>query len=133
MKTSSKIQVAIPDKYCIARPDPVVVADPVVVGREVVTMDNKMFDEWMASVQEMDGIIKGQKKPTRRFEFPDPEVKAIRERMGVSQDRFAMILGVSKRTVENWEQGRRHPTGAARSLLKIVEADPQHALEALRA
>ena len=95
-------------------------------------MDDKMFDELMASVQEMDGIIKGQKKPTRRFEFPDPEVKAIRERMGVSQDRFAMILGVSKRTVENWEQGRRHPTGAARSLLKIVEADPQHALEALR-
>ena len=95
-------------------------------------MDNKIFDELMASVQEMDGIIKGQKKPTRRFEFPDPEVKAIRERMGVSQDRFAMILGVSKRTVENWEQGRRHPTGAARSLLKIVEADPQHALEALR-
>ena len=44
-----------------------------------------------------------------------------------------MILGVSKRTVENWEQGRRQPTGAARSLLKIVEADPQHALEALRA
>jgi len=96
-------------------------------------MDNKIFDELMASVQEMDGIIKGQKKPSRRFEFPDPEVKAIRERMGVSQDRFAMILGVSKRTVENWEQGRRHPTGAARSLLKIVEADPQHALEALRA
>jgi len=96
-------------------------------------MDNKMFDELMASVQEMDGIIKGQKKPTRLFEFPDPEVKAIRERMGVSQDRFAMILGVSKRTVENWEQGRRQPTGAARSLLKIVEADPQHALEALRA
>ena len=96
-------------------------------------MDNKMFDELMASIQEMDGIIKGQKKPTRRFEFPDPEVKAIRERMGVSQDKFAMILGVSKRTVENREQGRRHPTGAARSLLKIVEADPQHALEALRA
>jgi len=52
--------------------------------------------------------------------------------LGVSQDKFAMILGVSKRTVENWEQGRRHPTGAARSLLKIVEADPEHALQALR-
>ena len=60
-------------------------------------------------------------------------MKAIREKMGVSQDKFAVILGVSKRTVENWEQGRRHPTGAARSLLKIVEADPQYGLEALRA
>lgn len=96
-------------------------------------MDNDMFDELMASVQEMDDIVKGQKQPVRRFEFPEPEVKAIREKMGVSQDKFAVILGVSKRTVENWEQGRRHPTGAARSLLKIVEADPQHALEALRA
>lgn len=96
-------------------------------------MDNDMFDELMTSVQEMDDIVKGQKQPARRFEFPEPEVKAIREQMGVSQDKFAVILGVSKRTVENWEQGRRHPTGAARSLLKIVEADPQHALEALRA
>lgn len=96
-------------------------------------MDNDVFDELMTSVQEMDGIVKGQKQPTRRFEFREPEVKAIREKMGVSQDKFAVILGVSKRTVENWEQGRRHPTGAARSLLKIVEADPQHALEALRA
>ena len=96
-------------------------------------MDNDMFDELMASAQEMDGIVKGKKQPARRFEFPDPEVKAIREKMGVSQDKFALILGVSKRTVENWEQGRRHPTGAARSLLKIVAADPQHALQALRA
>ena len=56
----------------------------------------------------------------------------MRESMGVSQDKFALILGVSKRTVENWEQGRRHPTGAARSLLKIVQANPQYALETLR-
>ena len=96
-------------------------------------MDKDMFDELMASVQEMDHIVKGKKKASRSAEFPDPEVKAIRERLGISQDRFAVILGVSKRTVENWEQGRRHPTGAARSLLRIVEADPKHALEALRA
>ncbi len=70
---------------------------------------------------------------SRRFEIPDPEVKAIRDRLGVSQDTFAIILGVSKRTVENWEQGRGHPTGAARSLLWIVAADPEHALRALRA
>ena len=96
-------------------------------------MSNDMFDESMTSVQEMDGIVKGQKLPTRRFEFPEPEVKAIREKMGVFQDKFAVILGVSKRTVENWEQGRRHPTGAARSLLKIVETVPQHELETLSA
>ena len=63
--------------------------------------------------------------PTRRFEFPEPEVKAIREKMGVSQDKFAVILGVSKRTVENWEQGRRNPTGAGRfKSLEAVELLP---------
>jgi len=96
-------------------------------------VDKESFDELLKSVRQMDDIAKGKKRASRKFEFPDPEVKAIRERLGVSQDKFAMILGVSRRTVENWEQGRRHPTGAARSLLKIVEADPEHALQALRA
>jgi putative transcriptional regulator len=81
----------------------------------------------------MDAITKGKKKASRSFNFPDPEVKGIRENLGVSQEKFAMILGVSKRTVENWEQGRRHPTGAARSLLRIVEADPKQALQVLMA
>ncbi len=96
-------------------------------------MDKDAFDELLKSVEEMDAIAKGKKRASRRFDFQGPEVKAIRDRLGVSQDKFAMILGVSKRTVENWEQGRRHPTGPARSLLKIVEADPEHALQALRA
>ena len=96
-------------------------------------MDNNMFDELLTSVQQMDQIVKGRQKASRSFEFPDPEVKKIRERLGVSQEKFALLVGVSKRTVENWEQGRRQPTGAARSLLKIVDADPQHALRALSA
>jgi len=93
-------------------------------------MEKGMFEELMSSVQEMDAIVKG-KEASRSFEYPESEVKSIREKMGFSQDKFALVLGVSKRTVENWEQGRRHPTGAARSLLRIVEADPQHALRAL--
>lgn len=94
-------------------------------------MDKNSFDELLASVEEMDAIAKGTSKPSRTFEFPDPEVKAIRKRIGVSQEKFALLLGVSKRTLENWEQGRRHPTGPARSLLRVVEADPEHALKAL--
>ncbi len=46
-----------------------------------------MFDELMKSVQEMDGIVKGQKQPTRLFEFHEPEMKSIREKMSVSQDK----------------------------------------------
>lgn len=96
-------------------------------------MDNDMFDELLASVEQMDEIVAGKKRVSRRFEFPDIQVKEIRDRLGVSQDKFAMIIGVSKRTVENWEQGRRQPTGPARSLLKIVDADPVAALQALTA
>ena len=41
-------------------------------------MEKNMFDELLTSVQEMDAIVKGQKKTTRNFDFPEPEVKAIR-------------------------------------------------------
>ena len=60
-------------------------------------MDNNMFDDRVASVQGMDATIQGQCTPTRRFVYPEPEVKAIREGMGISQDKFAVILGVNKR------------------------------------
>lgn len=90
-----------------------------------------MFNELLESVQQADNIIKGQSTAARIAEFADPAVKAIRTKTGLSQSRFASLLGVSKRTLENWEQGRRHPTGPARALLKIVEADPEYALKAL--
>ncbi len=94
-------------------------------------MNDEMFKELLGSVQEMDAIAKGKKKPPRTFRHQEPEVKVIRERTGLSQSRFAQIIGVSKRTLENWEQGRRRPTGPARALLKIVESDPDGALRAL--
>jgi putative transcriptional regulator len=94
-------------------------------------MKDKMFNELLEGVKEMDQIQRGRKKPSRQFEIKDPEVKAIREQTGLSQAHFARLIGVSKRTLENWEQGRRHPTGPARALLKIVESDPKSAVEAL--
>jgi len=68
-------------------------------------MNDEMFNELLDSVQQMDEIVKESKKASRTFDFPDPEVKAIRERLGVSQEKFATILGVSKRTLENWSRG----------------------------
>ena len=47
-------------------------------------MKNEMFDELLASVQEMDEIVKGKKDVSRVFEFPEPEVKLIREKVGPS-------------------------------------------------
>ena len=94
-------------------------------------MDETDFDALLASVEEMDQIVRGQKKPSRVAEFDEPEVKEIREQTGLSQVRFAAMIGVSKRTLENWEQGRRHPTGPAKALLRIVKSDPKHAIKAL--
>jgi putative transcriptional regulator len=94
-------------------------------------MNDKIFKDLLDSVQEMDRIAKGRKRASRRFTFKEPKVKRIREQTGLSQTRFAGLIGVSKRTLENWEQGRRNPTGPARALLKIVEADPKGAVRAL--
>lgn len=90
-----------------------------------------MFSELLESIQEMDEILTGSATPARVTKFSEPEVKSIRERVGLSQSRFATLIGVSKRTLENWEQGRRHPTGPAKTLLRILDADPEHALKAL--
>lgn len=54
-----------------------------------------------------------------------PAVAQIREKTGLSQARFAELLGVSVRTLQDWEQGRRAPSGAARTLLLIAEKDPK--------
>ena len=94
-------------------------------------MNKAMFQELLESVEQMDEIVEGKKNPSRKFEFPEPQVKEIREKVGLSQGQFARLIGVSKRTLENWEQGRRHPTGPAKALLKIVEIDPERALKAL--
>ena len=54
-----------------------------------------------------------------------PAISSIREKTGLSQSRFAELLGVSVRTLQEWEQGRRMPSGAARTLLLIAERNPR--------
>jgi len=58
-----------------------------------------------------------------------PSVSAVRERTGLSQVKFASLLGVSVRTLQEWEQGRRAPSGAARTLLMVAAKNPQALLE----
>jgi putative transcriptional regulator len=53
-----------------------------------------------------------------------PPALAARERTGLSQVRFAELLGVSVRTLQEWEQGRRQPSGAAQTLFKVAERHP---------
>ena len=54
-----------------------------------------------------------------------PAVAAVREGTGLSQSEFAQLLGVSVRTLQEWEQGRRAPSGAARTLLRIAAKNPR--------
>jgi putative transcriptional regulator len=58
-----------------------------------------------------------------------PDVASIREKTGLSQSKFAALLGVSVRTLQDWEQGRRAPSGAARTLLMVANRNPRALLE----
>jgi putative transcriptional regulator len=63
--------------------------------------------------------------------FQGAELGVIQERLGLSQTLFAGLIIVIKRTLENWEQGRRRPTGPARALLRLLDNDPEYALRTL--
>jgi putative transcriptional regulator len=58
-----------------------------------------------------------------------PSVASVREKTGLSQSRFAELLGVSVRTLQEWEQGRRAPSGAAKTLLLIAAKNPRALLD----
>jgi len=64
----------------------------------------------------------------RELKQPAP-AKEIRAQLMISQVAFAGLMGVSVRTVQDWEQGRREPSGAARTLLRIVQQHPEVFLE----
>ena len=53
------------------------------------------------------------------------EAAQARSRTGLSQEQFARLLGVSARTLQDWEQGRREPTGAAKTLLRVAYEHPE--------
>ena len=95
-------------------------------------MDKTLFNELRQSLEQARAIARGEMKASRRFVAPaTPDVKAVRERTGLSQSDFARLMGVSVKTLQNWEQNRRHPTGPASALLKIVSAAPEIALKSL--
>lgn len=58
------------------------------------------------------------------------KVSAARQKLNLTQEEFSVLLGVSRRTLENWEQGRRSPTGAARVLIALAEEHPRMVLRA---
>ena len=95
-------------------------------------MRDELFNELVASVKEGGAILRGSATASRETAFEDPEVGAIRAEYGLSQAKFAAMLGISVRTLQNWEQGRRHPQGPARVLLRVAARHPRAILDTVK-
>lgn len=95
-------------------------------------MNESLFEELTNSVREGGAILRGEKPPSRAFVMAAPDVKHIREGYGLSQSKFAALLGISVKTLQNWEQGRRQPRGAARVLLEVAERHPEAVWDVVR-
>jgi len=74
----------------------------------------------------VDGVHEIKAGRGRRFQAePHSPIVRARLKIGLTQAQFAELLGVSKRTLEQWEQGRRQPSGAAKTLLRVAESHPE--------
>jgi putative transcriptional regulator len=89
------------------------------------------FDELKESVRQAGEIRRGERRASRRTIYKPADIKAIRERLGLSQSRFALLIGISVSTLQNWEQGRRVPDGPAQMLLRVADQHPDALLDAL--
>jgi putative transcriptional regulator len=96
-------------------------------------MKEKDFDKLIGSIKQAGKIRRGEMKPSRIFQFSPTDIKKIRLRLKKSQSEFALMIGVSISTLQNWEQGRRQPRGPAQALLKIAAEKPKAIIEALSA
>ena len=94
-------------------------------------MKDSAFQELMSSVREAGRIRRRALKPSRTTVFKPEDVKAVRTSLGASQTEFALMIGVSVATLQNWEQGRRTPDGPALALLRVAAKNPKAVAEAL--
>ena len=95
-------------------------------------MRDDLFQELVESVKEGGAILRGQRRASREADFRAPDVAAIREEYGLSQAKFAALLGISVRTLQNWEQGRREPQGPAKVLLRVAAKHPRAVLDSVK-
>ncbi|MBF0239038.1 MAG: helix-turn-helix domain-containing protein [SAR324 cluster bacterium] len=92
-------------------------------------MKEAMFEELKESIRQAGAIRRGQLKPAKITQYPEPNVKKIRNQLDLSQSQFATLLGISIGTLQGWEQERRKPQGPARVLLQIAEKHPEVVFE----
>jgi putative transcriptional regulator len=96
-----------------------------------LAVKKQMFEELLGSVREGGAILRGQQRPARRTVIRSSGIRVIRERTSLSHSDFAHLIGVSVKTLQNWEQDRRRPTGPAATLLRIIEHVPALAVKAI--
>ena len=96
-------------------------------------MKTRDFQTLVKSVRQAGRIRRGKARASRVFHFRPADIRSIRVSLGKSQSEFALMIGVSVSTLQNWEQGRRSPEGPARALLKVAAENPQAVADALGA
>lgn len=82
------------------------------------------FEDLKTSLEEAVEIKKGTKEPARVSRYDIADVRAIREKLNVSQVEMAQVLGTSVDTIKSWEAKRRNPTGLAAKVLATIQANP---------
>lgn len=92
-------------------------------------MTDKQLAEWEKMRNIGDEILKGIQdikagRVGRRYTVGSFPLVRAREKAGLTQTQFAALLGVSVRSLQDWEQGRRELSTAAKTLIKIAELDP---------
>ncbi len=89
-------------------------------------MKAERFEKMMDGIKWGEDYLKGLAEPSRKHavSVKIPDVKGIRGKLKVSQGEFASMLGISVRTIQNWEQKRRVPEGPARVLLEVAASYP---------
>ena len=97
---------------------------------EAARLDSLTDDELTAAAESNPDNLPLDDRTLARLRRP-LDVKAIRKGLKLTQQHFAQEFGLELRTVQDWEQGRVLPTGAARTLLRIIERDPDTVRRAL--
>ncbi len=94
-------------------------------------MKDEDFEKLVTSVKQMRAMRHGEGVPHKCTSYPPTDVKVLRKRLNLTQEKFAAMIGVSVRTLQNWEQGHREPEGPAKALLRVVALRPEAVLAAL--
>src|SRR5512136_2814766 len=96
-----------------------------------IQMNRTDFNKLTESIRQAGKIRRGTRKASRVRIVEPEDIRSIRQKLKKTQSEFALMIGVSVATLQNWEQGRRKPEGPARALLKVAAENPKAVSSAL--